>query len=56
MATTGSLDLLERTLVQTGAIIAHVRPEQGHSPGRARPANGSAIPPADDATADRGTG
>jgi uncharacterized protein (TIGR03086 family) len=28
MATTGSLDLLERTLAQTGAIIAHVRPEQ----------------------------
>ena len=32
MATTGTLDLLERTLQQTGAIIARVRPEQATLP------------------------
>ena len=32
MATTGSIDLLERTLAQTGAIIARVRPEQATLP------------------------
>ena len=32
MATSGSLDLLERTLAQTGAIIAHVRPGQATLP------------------------
>lgn len=32
MATTGSLDLLERTLAQSGAIIARVRPEQATLP------------------------
>ena len=32
MATTGSLELLERTLAQAGAIIARVRPEQATLP------------------------
>jgi hypothetical protein len=32
MATTGSLDLLERTLVQTGAIIAHGAARAGVTP------------------------
>jgi hypothetical protein len=32
MATAGSIDLLERTLAQTGAIIARVRPEQSALP------------------------
>jgi uncharacterized protein (TIGR03086 family) len=32
MATTGSLELLERTLAQTGAIVARVRPEQATLP------------------------
>jgi uncharacterized protein (TIGR03086 family) len=32
MGTTGTLDLLERTLAQTGAIIARVRPDQATLP------------------------
>jgi uncharacterized protein (TIGR03086 family) len=32
MATTGSSELLERTLAQTGAIVARVRPEQATLP------------------------
>ena len=32
MAVTGSLDLLARTLAQTEAIVAHVRPEQATLP------------------------
>jgi uncharacterized protein (TIGR03086 family) len=32
MATTGSLELLERTLAQTGAIVAGARPEQATLP------------------------
>jgi uncharacterized protein (TIGR03086 family) len=32
MATTGTLDLLERTLAQDGAIVARVRPEQATLP------------------------
>jgi hypothetical protein len=32
MATTGSLELLERTLAQAGAIIARARPEQATLP------------------------
>ena len=32
MATTGSLDLLARTLAQTEAVIAHVRPEHATLP------------------------
>ena len=32
MATIGTLDLLERTLQQTGAIVARVRPEQATLP------------------------